>query len=142
MLFYLKNLIFSKKMVDFNAEATIGTPAVDVVRILILQRRSDLLEALEQYHKLIYRDTEADLSVVRARLVSLYIELEAGLSRRVKDESHNELKGQVYSEDIGDIKKAIKFLNNYLDNIRLIRLDNKPNVNKKSWEAVNVAHGY
>lgn len=129
-------------MVDFNNEATIGTPAVDVVRILILQRRSDLIEALEQYNKMEYRNASPDLSIVRARLVSLYIELRAGLKRRLKKEEFTSIEKAMGQSEKDRILYCVNYLNGYLDDMRLIRLDNKPNVNKTKWEEVNKAYGY
>ena len=129
-------------MVDFNNDVTIGTPAVDVVRILILQRRSDLIEALEKFNKMEYQNAGPDISVVRARLVSLFIELQAGLRRRLKEKDFNSLEKAMGVGDKNNILYCINFLNGYLDEIRLIRLDNKPNVDKTKWEEVNKAYGY
>lgn len=130
-------------MVDFNNEATVSTPAVDVVRILILQRRSDLFEALERYNKTEYQGAQSDISIVRARLVSLFMELQAGIRRRTKDDKeYIKLKSKIYSSNPDNILEAIEYLNGYLDDMKLTRVDNKPNVNKKSWEAVNNAYGY
>ena len=130
-------------MVDFNSEATIGTPAVDIVRILILQRRSDLIEALEDYNKQDYKGLQCDIAIVRAMLVSLFIEIQSGLQRRLKPEIYTTLKAYVDSDKIKDILQAIISINEYLDDIRLIRLDNKQHVkDKTNWEAVNLAHGY
>lgn len=129
-------------MVDFNNEATIGTPAVDVVRILILQRRSDFIEALERYNKMEYQNTSPDISIVKARLVSLFLELQAGLKRRLKKESYTELMAKVYHEDMAQVLEAFNYLNEYLDDIRLTRLDNRPKADKTKWEDVNKAYGY
>jgi len=129
-------------MVDFNNDATIGTPAVDVVRILILQRRSDLFEALEQYNKQEIRGIQCDLAVVRSRLISLFYELQSGLKRRSTVEEYNSIVEGLKSDKIDDVKKIISKVNHYLDEIRLIRLDNKPHVDKKNWEAVNSANDY
>lgn len=129
-------------MVDFNNEVTVGTPAVDVVRILILQRRSDLIEALERYNKQEYQNSTPDISVVRARLVSLFIELQAGLKRRLKVKQYEDLLEKVYAGDKESIYWCIDYINNYLDEIRLTRLDNKPQVDKTNWEEHNKAYGY
>lgn len=129
-------------MVNFNNDTTVGTPAVDVVRILILQRRSDVIEALEQYNKMEYKCLDPDLSVVRARLYSLFIELQAGLKRRLKPDIYSKLEQDIYSPEKNKILEALVFINGYLDDIRLIRLDNKPHVDGTSWEDVNKAYGY
>ena len=68
-------------MVDFNNETTIGTPAVDIERVLILQRRNDVIDALEGYKKLDYQGTEADLSIFRSRVLSFFEQLSASILR-------------------------------------------------------------
>jgi len=129
-------------MVDFNNDTTIGTPAIDVVRILVLQRRSDLFEAIERYNKLDYQGTTPDIAIVRARLVSLFLEIQASLKRRLKQQEYDQLKEKIYSPDIVDIMDGVYYLNEYLDNMRLTRLDNRPHVDKTKWEEVNKAYGY
>src|SRR3990167_6106889 len=108
-------------MVDFNSEATVGTPASDVERISILQRRYDLIEAFEDYKKRRALGTDQPLSIVRVRLMSLFIELQALLKRRLSKEVYGDLKSRCFdvkvSED--DIIKSIFELNEELDSIRL-----------------------
>lgn len=129
-------------MVDFNNEATIGTPAIDVVRILVLQRRADLFDAIERYHKLMYQGTAPDITIVRARLVSLFLEIQGALKRREKKDDYIIIKNKVHSDNSEHIFQAIYYLNEYLDDMRLTRLDNKPHVDKTKWEAGNKAYGY
>jgi len=128
-------------MVDFNNETTIGTPAVDVVRILILQRHSDLLEAYEQYNKQLYNGVQPSLAVVRARVLSLYIQIHASLKRRLSSKDYDELKRQVHSKELEDIKGTIFSLNDILDDLRLTRIDTKKQYDSTSVEAENKARG-
>lgn len=129
-------------MVDFNNEVTVSTPASDVVRILVLQRRSDLFEALERYNKMDFQGIAQDNSVVKARLITLFLELQGGLKRRLKPEIYEDLKNNIFDNDKDKIIKAVYYLNEYLDEIRLTRLDNRPNVDSIKWEEVNKAYGY
>jgi hypothetical protein len=112
-------------VVDFNNEATIGTPASEVVKILILQRRYDMMEALEQYNKLQNQDQEADISVARARLFSLFLEIQAMLKRRLTKEEYDDLFSQVESSNKNQIMKAIYSINEQMDKISLTKIDTK-----------------
>ena len=131
-------------MVDFNNETTIGTPAVDVVRILILQRRSDLIEAIERHNKISFQGSDTDGAVIRARLISLFIEVQAGLKRRLVAQDYEALKKRVYdpNADYDTIMECLEYINSYLDELRLTRIDTKPLVDKTKWEEHNQAYGY
>lgn len=112
-------------MVDFNNEATIGTPSTEVVKILILQRRYDLFEALEKYNKLQNQQQEADPSTLRARLFTLFLEIQAGLKRRLNKAEYDKLIKQIAGEDEAEIMKAIYRINEELDKINLTKIDTK-----------------
>lgn len=137
-------------MVDFNNERTIGTPAVDIVRVLILQRRADLFEALEDYNKKDLAGFQAELNIVRARLFSLFLEIEAVLRRRMSKEDYEsleinnieEMKTRILeSEDKKEIMKYVHFLNLQLDDIKLTRIDTRKSYDRTSWEEDNKADG-
>lgn len=128
-------------MVDFQNETTIGTPAADIVRVLILQRRADLFEAWESYKKKEYQGVDIGLDVVKARLESLFLELQAALKRRwtkksKKDQSnlYDDLLADIKSDDPEVICKTIHQLNDYLDEIRLTRIDTKSNYDSTDVE--------
>lgn len=122
-------------MVDFESERTVGTPASDIVRILILQRRADLFEAWEKYKKQSYMNVQADLSVVRARLYTFFLELQAGFKRRMKEKDYKKIKSQISSEDEEEVLAAIYFMNEELDKLKLIRIDTKKSYDKTRVEA-------
>lgn len=123
-------------MVDFDNEGTVGTPATNIVRILILQRRSDLFEAWESYKKKSYKniDADAELSVVKARLDSYFLELQAWLKRKLKKEDYDNLASKIKSDDEEEIYWAICFLNEQLDILKLIKLDTKEQYEKSRVE--------
>lgn len=111
-------------MVDFNNEATIGTPALDVERISILQRRYDLIEAYEDYKKKVFNNIGVSIAVVRARLLSLFIEIQATLKRRLDKEDYNKIKDCCFnSKNEEELKEIIFRINEELDKIRLTRVD-------------------
>lgn len=116
-------------MVDFNNETTIGTPAVDIVRVLVLQRRNDFIESLEHYNKQIHAGVEAHTHIVRARIISLYYEIKPMLLRKYKDKEYIRILEKSMNE--GDIKEILlvwELINNFLDKIQLTRIDTRANI--------------
>lgn len=128
-------------MVDFDDGATIGTPAVDVVRILILQRRYDLFEAWEQYKKQNHQGVDSDISVVRARLNTFFLELQAMLERKLNKKDYAELYKKVNSKKEEEILEAIKLLNQQLDKLQLTKIDTRRVYDSTRVEKENKSKG-
>lgn len=129
-------------MVDFDNEATIGTPAIDIIRVLVLQARAYTFEAWEDYHKKRAAGIEANLNVVYARLHAWFDELQAALKRKLKKEDYRKLKdGLAKNKDEQALRDVTYFLNGYLDEIKLTRLDTKKDYDKTGWESENKEAG-
>ena len=124
-------------MVDFNNETTIGTPAANVVRILILQRRADLFEAIESYNKSIEIGIQVSLGIIKSRLFSLWLELQAALKRKLTEPGYNLLLEKVHSDNYLELIEVVYEFNEYLDAIRLTRIDTKEAYNPLSVEEEN-----
>lgn len=131
-------------MVDFNNDATIGTPAVDVERISILQRRYDLIEAIEHYYKNKFNNVTSPLSLVRSRLISLYLELESTIKRQCSDEDIKLIKEACFEKKSSEenILEATTLINLLLDRLRLTRIDLKKDFDRKKIEDSNKHHEY
>lgn len=112
-------------MVDFDNETTISTPASEVIKILILQRRYDMFESLEKYNKLRSQNMEADPSPLKARLFTLFLEIQAGLKRRIPEEEYKKLIKNISSNEEADIMEAIYKINEELDKINLTKIDTR-----------------
>lgn len=138
-------------MVDFNNEITVGVPAVDVQKISILQRRYDLIEAFEHYKKGRLNGAGMTLALAKARLISLFLELQALLKRRLEAKGKNN-KGLDYdtiykivfdpkaTEE--DFLEVFFSINEELDNMRLTRVDNQTAYNSRNVEEENRVKGY
>jgi len=109
-------------MVDFNAEATVSSSAIDILRILILQRRNDVIDSIESYKK-IEKHTDPDTTIVMSRVFSLFLEIQAMLKRKYKE--YNELEKDAKSDDYETLLKTFLILNEFLDNNRLTRIDTR-----------------
>lgn len=124
-------------MVDFNNEATVSTPATDVVKILILQRRNDFIEAVEAYNKQNAGGIESDPSIVKARLLSLYMEIQPALERSQKEDELNNIQLLLDSNDYLDFLRCFFIINRWLDRTRLIRIDTKKSYDRTIAELEN-----
>lgn len=113
-------------MVDFNNDATVAVPAIDVKRILTLQDRHYFKEAFGAYKKEVYKGLEVDTAVLRARLYELFLEIRSGIKRHINNsEIFDKLSKQVLSEDIKDIEAAFFTIDDWLDEIGLTKLDTR-----------------
>lgn len=103
---------------------TVGQPASEIIKILILQKRNDLIEAIEHYYKDKYISNMGDLSIIRARLTSLFVELQAMLKRRIPE--YEVLKEKVFtSNKEEELFSIIYQINEILDSVNLTKIDNK-----------------
>jgi len=110
-------------MVDFNNETTIGTPAVDIMRVLILQRRSDAIEAIEFYKKKQASGVIVDSSSIQSRLFSLFLEVEETLKRHLSEVDIKSLEDSLGSKNLDTLIDCFRKINTILDAIKLTRID-------------------
>lgn len=128
---------------DFNNETTVGIPAADVERISILQRRYDMIEALEDYKKKRLNGVGVTLSIVRARLFSLFVEIQALLKRRLSEIEYNNILNSCLNDTKEDeLIKTIFLLNEQLDEIKLTRIDTSRVYDSLNVEEENKEKGF
>ena len=127
-------------MVDFNNETTVGIPASDIVRVLILQARTYLFDAIEDYYKNDKQGIDIGLHVIQARLLSLFILMQAELKRKMEPEPYQALydKAKLDLDFWGMLDTAL-FLNEWLDGNQLIRIDMKERYDPRRVEKENKA---
>lgn len=118
-----------------------------------MQRRYDLFDALEAYQKQALTNIQAPDSFVKARLMTLFLELQGMLKRRWYDSKKDELKkfydtlksicmGEKKDAKMEDVYSAIYVINEFLDNIRLTRVDTQQQYNPQSMETENEVKGF
>lgn len=121
-------------MVNFNNETTVGQPAIDIERVLILQRRDAVIEAIERYISIEEGGSEAAIYTLKSRLASLYLQLYGMLYRRYKDnEKFQAFMQDLRSSEYTRLIKAFEFMSGFLDDIKLTRVDNTQQVDTKRW---------
>lgn len=137
-------------MVDFNNETTVAQGSNEIVKITRIEKRYNLFEALEAYYKAEFQgqDTAPELSVIRARALNLFFEMEGELTRKAESDAKNRKKNDepLIIEDLKDtlkegeeeeLMKAISFLNLFLDNIGLTKIDVRNRFDSTRVEAEN-----
>ncbi len=139
-------------MVDFNNDTTVTTPPGDVVKIVILERREQVIEALENYHNV--ENASVDLqhkeNTVHARILALWYELEAIIARRLEH-----AKGTEQDPNFAMVKNAITFeakkfaayveafewMNAFIDELGLTNIDIRPKYDRRNVEDSNQKKG-
>ena len=111
-------------MVDFNNEMTVSTPATDIVKVLILQRRNDVFDAYELWQK----QEESGISgngrsLVFARIKTLFLELQPMLKRKKNKEEYEQLTKDI--SDKNKIEDNIYVLNEFVDELKITKIDSR-----------------
>lgn len=130
-------------MVDFDNDTTVGMPAIDIQRVVILERRYNLFEALEKFNRARMIGAEGDLSIVRSRLFSLFIEIDALLNRHMPAMEFKELKSKVSASESTEeaMLEAIYKINELLDKVQLTKIDTRIRYDSRRAEVENEAKG-
>ena len=128
-------------MVDFNNDSTISTPAVDIVRVLILERYNNALESIEFHRKKILAGVADPTDVIASRIYSLFLLNEKPLSRRLGKAGFENLENLVNSTRESDLISAFRIINDVLDQLRLTRIDTGKEIDTTNIEAENRVKG-
>jgi hypothetical protein len=122
---------------------TATTPPLDVLKILILQRRDAVLEAIESYYKVQDAGSSPPSFYVTSRVRSLFFELESVLRRYYKEDKNTFVKlgDMVLSNKVGDAIAAFRKMNEILDEKQLIRWDTQKRIDTTRVENENLEKG-
>lgn len=138
-------------MIDFRSDSTVSTPPGDVVKIVILERREQVIEALEAYHLLSIGDQDATLKldIIHARIMAFWYQVQAMAKRRLK-----EAKGTENDPDYEMVKEAIKeskeldnliesfeWMNVFVDDMGLTQIDSRSRYDRTNIEDANLKKG-
>ena len=124
-------------MVDFNSDNTITTAPNHILKILILQRRNDVIEALEVYHKNKFQGGNPYTYEVKSRIKSLYYEIRAVLERTLKKEELEKLRKLIDSNEEKELLNAFEQIDDLLDRKKLTRIDSIVEYDYKDIEGEN-----
>lgn len=145
-----KKIIISEvqTMVDFNAEQTISTPPIDILRVMILQRYDDVLNSISAYYKYSDSGVEAPTHIVSARIRTLLYTLKPALDRWINPKTDNmdtfimENILDNPESKIEDLFKVFNKLSWWLDEKKITRLDNQKVLKDMNPETENEEKGF
>lgn len=119
-------------MVDYNAANTIGTPPRDIIKIQILQRRSDLFSAIEEYDKALAQGTDTGTHYIKSRLLALFLEISAMLKRK-DAQRYKDIRATLGSNvDYETLLNLTYEFNLLLDAWDLTKIDTRKNYDTKN----------
>lgn len=130
-------------MVDFNNETTVTKTADEIEKLCILERRYNLIEAFEDYLKKNYSGFDTETNIIRARLVSLYLNSSEIIKRNTEEKKLKELKTKIFkSTEADDLLEAISTINEILDKIKLTKVDYIKEYDETDIEQSNIRNVY
>jgi hypothetical protein len=126
-------------MVDFRSDATVTTPSWELLKILALEKRENLMLAIEFYFKHKYDDQGIgqDLDMIKSRLWCLYYELEAWLKRTLDETVLKTMRLKIDSKNADEVLEVVTFLNKFMDDKKLTRIDNLKSFDRTRVELEN-----
>lgn len=126
------------KMVNFEETANVTTPFTEVVKLTILQRRNDCIEAIEHHRKKKLAGYDMDDHVVRARLYSLWLEVASGYKDMNKDENLGNIIEE--TKDFSELISIYEKIDLYLYRIRLTKIASFRSYDTTNTEEENEAN--
>lgn len=135
------------RLVDFNNESTVAQPPGEIVKIVVLERREQVIEALEDYYRAEAGDidTQHKLMVVRARVMALWFQLQAMAKRRLKKSvelSYDDVEAAVLgAKRIDDLVDVFKWFNEFIDDLGLTYIDSRARYDRTNIEDANTKKG-
>jgi len=144
-------------MVDFNSEGAFTANKSHILELVILGRRDELINTFQLWREsLIANDSREEKfkHKLRAVLFSLFLELERPLFRKLSERKvdsdvlnvvkYNDLRRLVFSVDHinnDDLVDAYLTFNRALDEMNLIKIDNKKKFDSTNIELENDIKG-
>lgn len=133
-------------MVDFNSEGAFTANKAHILELVILGRRDELINTFQLWreNKLALTSKEEGLRhKLRSVFFAIFLELERPLSRKLDQKKFDELKGHIFAADLDQdqIVDDYLVLNKALDELNLIRIDNKKSYDTTSVESENSEKG-
>lgn len=137
-------------LMKYDASATSpltsATPPLDVLKILTLQRRDAVLEAIEQFYKQQDAESQPPIFFVTSRVRSLFLDLEPMLRRyySASDEAKDKFKAMelvCFSRDVFGCIEMFREMCFILDEKNLTKWDNQKIIDTTLVENENEEKG-
>jgi hypothetical protein len=131
-------------VVDFNNESTVATPPGEVVKIVVLERREQVIEALESYYVSVAgsRETHHKVATLRARVMAFWFQVQAMARRRLKDNKYDEVERSIgEARSFEELVGAFEWLNEFVDDMGLTFIDGRARYDRSRVEDANTKKG-
>lgn len=142
-------------MVDWQSPQTVSIPSLNIQKIMILQRRAEVIDVYVQYNSKKYNGTENQnvLADLKAKFDGLILEIDSMIERKYEKEwktTENQKEWKEFKEnyeklqeslDDKQVKGCIKFINKFLDIIQITPVDIRRKVDTADIEAMNQYKG-
>lgn len=112
-------------MVNFEDSTTVATPPHDILRILVLQRRDSVLDAIEHYDRALLRSTALPLDLVRARIKALYEDVREPLEKSINKDDLEKIKAALKKKEYDLLYDAWGIISRFLYDKKLTQWDAK-----------------
>lgn len=133
-------------MVDFNNEGTVTTPVQGIIKIVILEKRYNFLQAVEEFKQKEQDGKTVRVSFIKSRLYNLFLEIDPTLrknhnniDKETKSNRYTELVEMLESDKFEVLMSAFSFINFFLYDLGLLKFDNKIKYNTVMVEEENKA---
>jgi len=111
-------------MVNFNDGNTVTTAPFNIIKILILEKREDFLNALRHYYKNNTGGRSIPLVYVRSSLIVLYFEIQAHYNNWQKEKQNKNLIREIKSiNNIERLEEIFSMIDKELYDHKLTRID-------------------
>ena len=128
-------------MTIYSGEQTTAVSPQDLIKVVIIQRKEDFIEALESYNLYISKGADPNTHVIKARLISLFLCVQPAMKRTYTDYDHVHKVINWDLRNITEIQDCFNHINTWLDFIEITRIDNKKRYNSLNAEDENKAKG-
>ena len=132
-------------MVDFNNDGMLGTNRGHILDLIVLQRRDDFITSYEEYEYNRLQnssDTPQRFYRLKSRLLSLFLELDRVIERRLKNKYEILKTDLANSTTIDEVMLVFSEINDLLDVLNITKIDTKKQIDYTNIEDVNASRGF
>ena len=128
---------------DGKGVRNLTVPPAEMLKLLILEKREAVLEAIELYNSWDFQGIDAETYAIKSRVITLFLELQAALRNDLKPEEYEDLRVAIFaSDEIKSVIDAFYLINNWLYDKKVTQFDNRPDRKPKSVEEANKFDGF
>lgn len=133
-------------MEENKTNFTLTTPPAIILKIMILERRQELINAIEEYNNKKFLGAGWPTNKLKSLLYSLFYEIDAGLRKEYDKEKdgvnlYKDFKKKLESAEAEELIKAFGFIEDFLYKKNLTRWDLKQYYDTSNVELENYYKG-